>query len=77
MMCVFFNACVFTHIHMGVMWKIGVEIHCAELNGIFYPETAKHVSRNTSASCMGSGFSWDLFLCLKHIVLLLTSFGIL
>lgn len=25
------------------MWKIGVKIHCAELNGVFYPEAAKQV----------------------------------
>lgn len=53
---VFFNAYVFTYAY-GVMWKTGVKIHCAELNGIFYPETAKQVGKNTGASCTGSGFS--------------------
>lgn len=43
------------------MQKTGVDIHCKIFNGVFYIGKAKLASRNKGATCMGSAFSWDLF----------------
>lgn len=57
---VFFNVYVIMYID-GVMCKIEVNIHCEICKGVFYIGKAKLASRNKGTACMGSAFSWDLF----------------
>lgn len=61
--------CIYVYIQ-NEMWKIGTEIHLAELNGVFGPELKKKkVNRNMDVSCIDKRV-FGTFVCHLHCVTL-------